>query len=108
MTEKFENSIIGKYRGERTIDGVVVTFNGIPITSKLPNLENFNFSFEWGYEGEGPLNLAYALILHSRRDAAQADKYSNNLMGRLISKLSNDWEIDSDELEKFIRQDSND
>ena len=60
----------GVYAGERTIDGVAVSFDGEPLVRLLGWPPEAELDFEWGYEGESPTRLAHALLLHHGRDDA--------------------------------------
>ena len=50
------------YRGERTIDGVVVTADGAPLAERADLKRFTDRGFEWTYEGAAPAQLALALL----------------------------------------------
>ena len=92
----------GVYAGERTIDGVAVSFDGEPLVRLLGWPPEAELDFEWGYEGESPTRLAHALLLHHGRDDALARRLEEPLMARLVARLSNEWEVEATELERLV------
>jgi hypothetical protein len=60
------------YEGRRAPDGCTVTADGRPLDPRH-DLKQFAASFEWGYDGDGPHQLAFALLAHhAGADHAQA------------------------------------
>lgn len=93
----------GIYAGERTIDGVVVTFDGVALSELVLPEHRLEGSFEWGYEGDSPTYLAYALLLHHTGDPAAADAMAPGLMKRLVARLADEWEIGHEELDELVQ-----
>ena len=50
------------YAGDRTIDGIVVTVNGVPLDDHFNSKRYSDGGFEWSYEGAAPSQLAYAIL----------------------------------------------
>ena len=81
------------YRGERTIDGAEVTADGEPLDPRL-DLHTFTSrGFEWGYEGDGPLQLALAILADYFQDDADAKAECRAFMARVVANFSNEWEM---------------
>ena len=60
------------YLGDRTIDGVTVTVDGVPLDPRLQVKEFTKNGFEWSYEGPEPRQLALALLADHLGDDAAA------------------------------------
>ena len=90
------------YRGERTIDGVVVTYDEISLVEVLGISKSSREDFEWGYEGDAPMRLAHALLLHRTGSPEVASALSPLLMKQLVAKFENEWEIQQSQLDQVI------
>ena len=61
------------YEGGRSLDGAVVTVDGAPLDPRFDMHRFSRMGFEWTYEGDGPRQLALALLVRSSgRPAARA------------------------------------
>ena len=80
------------YLGHRTIDGIIVTVNGVSL-DPCYHLERFTeLGFEWSYKGGSPQQLALALIADCvGRD--QARRWSEPFMVKVVAHLDNDWRL---------------
>lgn len=65
----------------------------------------------WGYEGNGPRQLAYAILVHGcyHYDKSQhwgigAKKYSEAFMKDVVSKWGDKWKITLEEVVEWIRK----
>jgi hypothetical protein len=68
------------YEGERTLRGIKVTVDGVPLLPQV-DLRCFNKTgFEWTYVGPGPQQLALALLADHLRDDAKALALSEPFM----------------------------
>jgi hypothetical protein len=92
------------YCGDRTIDGVVVTADGVPLPPAGKARRGAAASFEWGYEGSGPKHLAYALLFAHTRDAAVASDLEGSFMRKIVANLGNEWELTSTDVEGVVRK----
>jgi hypothetical protein len=83
------------FTGKRTIDGLVVTKDGLPLSEHY-EIERFtNWGFEWTYEGESPRQLALALLVEHLGDKERATRLSEPFMRKVVANLDNDWELSS-------------
>ena len=61
------------YAGDRTIDGVQVLVDGVPLDPHYDLQRYTDNGFEWSYEGDEPRQLAFAILFdHILGDAARA------------------------------------
>jgi hypothetical protein len=80
------------YLGCRTIDGIIVTVNGVPLDPRY-DLERFTeLGFEWSYKGDSPQQLALALIADCV-GSDQARRWSEPFMVKVVAHLDNDWRL---------------
>jgi len=87
------------YRGERTLDGIVVTVNDKTLPARR-ELQSFSDNhFEWGYEGDESRQLALAILADSAGDDV-AVRHAENFMREIVANFSNEWEM----TEKHVHQ----
>jgi hypothetical protein len=86
------------YKGERTIDGIVVTVDGIPLDHAFEIKTFDEKGFEWSYEGSAPLQLALAILVNHFQDAEVALNQVDRFMRLVIANLDNDWIISEEDI----------
>ena len=91
------------YQGQRTIDGLVVTVDGKRLDERYEVKRFTRYGFEWTYEGESPQQLALAILFNHLGDKARAIALSERFMKAVVANLDNDWTLDSDEIDTFLR-----
>jgi uncharacterized protein DUF6166 len=91
------------YRGERTIDGLVVTVDGRPLPEHYEVKQFTKRGFEWTYDGASPQQLALAILFDCLGDKDRAIKLSEPFMKRVITELDNDWSLTEGEIEDAIK-----
>lgn len=86
------------YEGGRSLDGAVVTVDGAPLNPRF-DLKRFSpAGFEWTYEGDGPRQLALALLADHLGDGAKAMALTERFMREVVAELDNAWRLTSSEL----------
>ena len=85
------------YEGERTLAGAVVTVDGARLPMRR-ELHDFCAYFEWTYEGDGPRQLALALLADHLGDGARALRLTEGVMRDVVATLDNAWRLTSAEL----------
>jgi hypothetical protein len=81
------------YQGGRSLDGAVVTVDGAPLDPRY-DLRSFSpAGFEWTYEGDGPRQLALALLADHLGDDARALALTEPFMRGVVAELDNAWEL---------------
>jgi Family of unknown function (DUF6166) len=90
------------YQGGRSLDGAVVTVDGAPLDPRF-NIRQFSrMGFEWTYEGDGPRQLALALLADHLGDPVRALALSEAFMRAVVAELDNAWELTSGEIEAAL------
>jgi Family of unknown function (DUF6166) len=92
------------YAGKRTIDGLVVTVDGLPLPEHYEVKRFTTFGFEWTYEGDSPRQLALAILADHLGDNARAIRLSEPFMKGIVANLDNDWQLGGDEIDAAIRR----
>jgi Family of unknown function (DUF6166) len=90
------------YLGDRTIDGVKVTVDGVPLDPALNILEFTKNGFEWSYEGPEPRQLALALLVDHLRDTAVAKATVEPFMRAIVANFGNEWEMTSADIDQAL------
>lgn len=90
------------YTGERTIDGVLVTVDGRPLDEGYAIRTYTDHGMEWSYEGDGPRQLALALLADHLGDAEAALAVVEPFMVRVVANFDNDWEMTSADIERAL------
>jgi hypothetical protein len=92
------------YEGGRSLDGAVVTVDGRPLNPRF-DLKRFSATgFEWTYEGDGPRQLALALLADHLGDDQKALALTEMFMREVVSVLDNAWRLTSEEVDAALGQ----
>jgi Family of unknown function (DUF6166) len=90
------------YAGKRTIDGLVVTVDGRPLSEHYEVKRFTKYGFEWAYEGESPRQLALAILVDYLGDTEKAVRLSKPFMEGVIANLDNDWQLSGADIDAAI------
>ena len=92
------------YAGKRGDDAVVVTVDGQPLDPRA-DLRDFGADcFEWGYEGSGPNQLAFA-ILADHMGAEGALTHYRRFVRDVIAEIEgNEWRLTTDNVADRLRE----
>ncbi len=88
------------YEGGRGLGGAQVTVDGRPLDPRFDVQRFSSAGFEWTYEGDGPRQLALALLCDHLGDPARALVLVEPFMCQVVALLDNAWELTSEELDK--------
>jgi hypothetical protein len=91
------------YEGKRTIDGLVVTVNGVPLNEHYEVKRYTKYGFEWSYEGDSPRQLALAILFDYLRDKPRAIRLVEGFTKGIVANLDNDWSIPGDRIDAFLQ-----
>jgi hypothetical protein len=91
------------YAGQRTIDGLVVTADGKPLSEHYDVKRFTKFGFEWTYEGESPQQLALAILFDRLGDRERAIRLSEPFMKQVVANFDNDWTLSGEDVDAFVR-----
>ncbi len=92
------------YEGRRTIDGLVVTAAGRPLSEHYEVKQFTTYGFEWTYEGDSPRQLALAILFDLLGDNVRAVALTEAFMKDVVANLDNDWRLTGDEVAAFVRR----
>jgi hypothetical protein len=90
------------YSGDRTIDGCLVTVDGAPLPEALEVARLCEDGFEWSYEGDGPAQLALAILYDHFGDADRARREHEGFMRNVVANFNNEWEMTSADVERAL------
>jgi len=91
------------YQGKRTIDGIVVTVDGDRLPEHYEVKQFTNRGFEWTYEGNGPAQLALALLADHLGDDGRALVLYQPFMRAVVAELDNSWELTSADIDAALQ-----
>lgn len=92
------------YKGDRTIDGIVVTVDDEDLDPRLEIAAYTDQGFEWAYTGNEPRQLALAILLAHGLQPDHAIDFSKPFMHRVIAKLDNTWELDTADIDAVLTE----
>ncbi len=90
------------FRGDRTIDGAEVTVDGGLLGPCLALKTFTDHGFEWSYEGDGPQQLALAILAEHLKDNDRARALSAEFMARVVANFGNEWEMTSEDIDTAL------
>jgi Family of unknown function (DUF6166) len=90
------------YLGDRTIDGVKVTVDGVPLDLCIDVVEFSKNGFEWSYEGPEPRQLALALLVDHLGDKTKASEMVEPFMSAVVANFGNEWEMSSADIDEGL------
>lgn len=90
------------YRGDRTIDGIQVTVDGRPLDPRYDLKRLTSTGFEWTYEGQGPAQLALALLADHLGDDQRALALYDAFMRAIVANLGNEWELTAADMDEAV------
>ena len=91
------------YAGGRSLDGAVVTVDGVLLDPRYDIKRFSRMGFEWTYEGDGPRQLALALLADHLGDPQRALALSERFMRDVVAELDNAWVLTSDDIEAALK-----
>ena len=81
------------YAGDRTIDGIIVTVDGVDLDPRTDIRQFTDLGFEWTYEGAAPQQLALAILAAHLADESRALALSEAFMREVVANFDNTWEM---------------
>lgn len=86
------------YEGGRGLAGAQVTVDGVPLDPRLDVKAFSRAGFEWTYVGDGPRQLALAILCDHLGDPARALALTEGFMRDVVAVLDNGWELTGEEV----------
>ena len=90
------------YVGGRSLAGAEVTVDGRPLDPRFDLKRLSPTGFEWTYEGNGPAQLALALLADHFGDDARALAVYDAFMRAVVAELDNSWELTSADIDAAL------
>lgn len=91
------------FQGRRGPEGTLVTVDGRPLDPRLDLLALAAEGFEWGYQGNGPGQLALALLAEVLADDARALALHRPFRDEVVVFLSGDeWALSEAEIRRAV------
>ncbi len=92
------------YEGGRGLAGAQVTVDGAPLDPRF-DIRTFSpMGFEWTYEGDGPRQLALALLCDHLGDPERALALTEAFMRAVVAELDNAWLLTGEEIAAELRR----
>ena len=92
------------YSGDRTIDGIEVTVDGVPLSERYDIKQFTDLGFEWTYKGASPQQLALAILADHLGDTEESLRLSESFMRSVISNLGNEWQLTSTDIDDALKK----
>lgn len=90
------------YAGIRTIDGLQVSVDGAPLDDGQHAHCYSDAGIEWGYVGDAPKQLAFALLLDHLGDKDKAEQAVDPFMKQVVAVLDNEWTLTASEIDEAL------
>jgi Family of unknown function (DUF6166) len=90
------------YAGGRSLDGAVVTVDGRPLDPRFDVAVHCRAGFEWTYAGDGPRQLALALLADHLGDPVRARALAEPFMRAVVAELDNAWQLTSADIDAAL------
>ena len=90
------------YRGDRTIDGILVTVDDEPLGDAIDIKPLCTDGFEWGFEGPASAQLALAILQNHLDDAERSIRLYEPFMREIVANFANEWVMTSVDLDDAI------
>lgn len=92
------------YEGGRGLAGARVTVDGAPLDPRFDVKVFSKAGFEWTYEGDGPRQLALALLCDHLGDPQRALALTEAFMADVVAELDNAWLLTSEDIAESLRR----
>lgn len=92
------------YEGGRGLAGARVTVDGVPLDPRFDVKVFSKMGYEWTYEGDGPRQLALALLADHLGDTQRALALSEAFMRQVVAELDNAWLLTGEDIAEALRR----
>lgn len=90
------------YEGARSLDGAIVTVDGQLLSPRYDLRTLSKAGFEWTYEGDGPAQLALALVADHLGDDQAALREYERFMREVVANLDNAWRLTTEDIDATL------
>lgn len=91
------------YQGGRSLMGATVTVDGRPLSPRFDLKTYSPAGFEWTYEGDGPRQLALAMLADHFGSDSKAIEECETFMKNIVANLDNAWRLTTADVEKGLK-----
>lgn len=91
------------YRGKRDGDGTEVTVDGEPLNMRRDLRDLHAESFEWGYQGSGPQQLAFAILVEHMGPEGALENYRRFTADAIAEIVGAEWRMSGQEIDDRLR-----
>ena len=91
------------YKGDRTIDGIVVTVNGEPLDQRLDLKTLSHDGFEWSFVGPASAQLALAILADHTGDDGKTLRLYEAFTREMVANFANEWVLTSADVEDAVQ-----
>lgn len=92
------------YEGGRGLAGAQVTVDGAPLDPRFDVKVFSKAGYEWTYEGDGPRQLALALLCDHLGDPGRALALTERFMQEIVAELDNAWLLTGEDIAEALRR----
>jgi hypothetical protein len=92
------------YEGGRGLAGAEVTVDGAPLDPRFEVRRFSPMGFEWTYEGDGPRQLALALLCDHLGDPVRALALTEGFIREVVAELDNAWVLTSADIDAALER----
>ena len=98
------DSYCGWKKTNSPLPPIVWTPHGEPLSIE-PSLAFYSLSpfFDWGYDGDGPSQLALAVLLHHTGDEQRSLKHYEDFKDYRVARWDNTWWLGDAELKNWLK-----
>ena len=90
------------YKGDRTIDGIMVTVDDEPLDERVDIKALSDDGFEWSFEGPASAQLALAILADHLGDDQEALRLHDRFMREIVANFANEWTLTSADLDEAV------
>lgn len=90
------------YEGGRGLGGAQVTVDGAPLDPRFDVRTFSRMGFEWTYEGDGPRQLALAILCDHLGDPQRALALTEGFMREVVAELDNAWLLTGEDVAEAV------
>ena len=92
------------YKGVRLQEGVLVTVNDAPLDPQIELRDFHSAGFEWGYDGSGPSQLAFAILADHLGPKGAFDNYRSFMAMGIAEIEADEWTMTSEDIDNRLGQ----
>lgn len=96
------STAIKVYKGDRTIDGIIVTVDDQPLPERLDLKTLSDDGFEWSFVGPASQQLALAILADHTGDDTKALQLYEVFTREMVANFANEWILTTTDIDEAI------